>query len=194
MKFNHGGEEVEIDDALSFLSIYDKENMVPDDVNSCSKFIRDFIKWVTVVRKEYDNNTWVPIEVDVLKSRLLWWISKGNEPLEFKPPRAYSCPWYEVVVEQGLHSCFEAQIKEDGVIVAQCKYDLVEKVNDIKYIVGYGPYRFNLVRDVKLNAERIAMLNSHRDRDAVINEMIIDAEKNHWRGWFLERNTSFEQS
>jgi hypothetical protein len=61
------------------------------------------VKWIATARAGYKNPEWLPSEVDIRKSRLFWRLRSGKEPLPAPPPKAYSCPWYEVVEEERAH-------------------------------------------------------------------------------------------
>jgi len=98
---------------------------------------------------ENKNKTlFMPNDIDWLKSRLFWRLRAGKDPLPYPPPTAFSCPWYEIIEVPGPHDSFEhirvskEEGRDDRVYIAQCPYKLLEKTDDGKYILGFGPYRF----------------------------------------------------
>jgi hypothetical protein len=113
------------------------------------RLLECFRLWISTVRKSpgYDED-WMPSDADIIKSRLFWRIRSGKDPLPHPPPRAYSCPWYEVIeMPDKMHSsAFELVERErDGgtfVYINQCSYQVIEKGDDGKYLLGFGPYRF----------------------------------------------------
>ena len=117
-----------------------------------------YTKWVETVRKEYNDQSWLPGPIDWRKSRLFWRIRSGKEPLPFAPPTCFSCPWYEVIeLDYEEHTTVEEiNIIKDGsekfVSVAQCRYKLI-KENTLKgkenaARVSFGPYVFDVWNDV----------------------------------------------
>ena len=179
------------DDPPSILHKGDERNI---------RLMKAFVKWITTVRKvsRYSEN-WMPSNVDIEKSRLFWWIRSGHEPLDYPPPCAYSCPWYEVVTEEGSHGTYEFNICTDDhpfyagkVNIAQAIYDLIEKVSDEEYIVGYGPYRFRAYRNVELHAKEIVAINPHYSADKLYNKIIKQDKEDMSRGWYLERKKDLE--
>lgn len=118
------------------------------------------LKWIETARNSGGfgyGPDWLPTSVDIIKSRLFWRIRSGKEPLEYPPPRAYSCPWYEVVEDGKPHSLWEGvYISKDLAlhegkpiaIIAQCGY-AIDRMNDKlplsePEVVGYGPWRFKV--------------------------------------------------
>lgn len=67
--------------------------------------------WIRTVREAGNPSytaDWVPRgRADYLKSRLFWRIRSGKTPLQYAPPCAYSCPWYELIEEDRPHYMFE---------------------------------------------------------------------------------------
>lgn len=176
---------------------HDREAIEIDD--SHINLMRSFQLWVETVRNSggvYDD-TWVPSDIDIVKSRLFWRIRAGYQPLPWAPPKAYSCPWYEVVEDLGNHSCFECWRGTDGIlygperwIIAQCVYDHIEELENNQHIVGYGEYRFLIFRDLAAEAKRIAQLNPHSPdcEERMLKSM--SEESN--RGWFIRRMPELE--
>lgn len=113
-------------------------------------------KWIATVRAESAKGRapgywpdWVPSEADIAKSRLFWRIRSGKEPLPEPPPRAYSCPWYEVVEEiDRAHWCYDdVHVGDQWVSIAQCPYDVVEwESAGTPRIVRFNCWRFRLWR------------------------------------------------
>lgn len=176
---------------------HDQEAVTLDE--SHLDLMRSFHLWVETVRKSpgYSSN-WEPSDIDIIKSRLFWRIRSGYQPLPWAPPRAYSCPWYEVVEDMGNHSCFDCWSKlKDGAIapkhwvIAQCLYDHIETREDNTHIVGYGKYRFLIFRDVAMEAKRIAELNPHNPDCE--KRMLEDMSDEKSRGWFIRRMPELEE-
>lgn len=99
--------------------------------------------WVDTARQYYRAG-WMPKDMDILKSRLYWRLRTGKPPLPEPPPRAFSCPWYEVIEELTPHRNQEMQLLKDGkgVYLNQCRYALLEKRDDGVMILGFGRWRF----------------------------------------------------
>ena len=120
----------------------------PDLSKHDMDLLEAYNKWINTATKAGYDKGWLPSYPDIIKSRLFWRIRSGQEPLKYPPPRAYSCPWYELIEVPGPHDCFE-EIRpyrfapEDPlkVSVAQCSYDIVSEDNGI-YVLSYGHYRF----------------------------------------------------
>lgn len=109
--------------------------------------------WIDTARKAGGNmlgRDWLPSAADIIKSRLFWRIRSGKRPLDHPPPRAYSCPWYEVVEEDRPHWAYEISDSplshEKGMVyIAQCAYKVLEYGEDGKAtVVGFGPYKFKV--------------------------------------------------
>jgi hypothetical protein len=175
---------------------HDHEAVEIDD--SHINLMRSFQLWVETVRKTPGNSPlWEPSDIDIIKSRLFWRIRSGHQPLAWAPPKAYSCPWYEVVEDMGNHSCFECWRGQDdrmyGLehwIIAQCAYDHIEERENNQHIVGYGEYRFLIFRDVAMEAKRIAALNPHSPD---CEERMLESMKDQAsRGWFIRRLPELE--
>lgn len=106
-------------------------------------------KWIEVVRKEQADNpwygkNWLPSGADIQKSRLFWRIRSGKAPLEHAPPRAYSCPWYEVIDEpERAHWAYDYCESEGKAYFAQCGYEVLERdENGLPCLVKFAPYQF----------------------------------------------------
>lgn len=170
------------------------------------KLMFNFLDWVDTVRASPGQRykpTWRPSEIDVIKSRLFWWIRSGHDPLPYPPPCAFSCPWYELITEEGNHSVYElgglvtagsyfrAEANGlDQVVVGQDFYDLIEQVSETEMILGFGPYRFRAFRDIELHADHIAALNPHRPE---VRQETLDSDRDNMsRGWFLCRRKDLE--
>lgn len=158
-----------------------------------------YARWVEVVRKERNTPDWEPSVIDLTKSRLFWWIRSGHEPLPYPPPTAYSCPWYELVVEADRnHSSLEFHIAKEGafggvfdgqVLIAQCPYKIIEKRSETEYIVGFGPYRFLAFRDPEMRIEELKQINPHiKDPDYDWGTSISDPA----HCWWLRRQIELE--
>lgn len=154
-----------------------------------------FQLWVDTVRKSPRySEAWLPSEIDIIKSRLFWWIRSGNTPLPHPPPTAYSCPWYEVITETGLHGALELSIMPpegfNGVFagkinISQCMYNLIDKISDEELIVGFGPYKWRATRSLELYAKRLALYNP-RQPDIEVR-ILKEGFRDAYSGWFLER-------
>lgn len=159
------------------------------------KLMRAYHLWVQTVRQETGSEDWEPSEPDIQKSRLFWRIRAGYLPLPWAPPRAYSCPWYEVVEDMGNHACFECHRSRrfdppNTWVVAQCAYKHIEDRGVDEYIVGYGEYRFLIFRDVEQYARQIAVQNPHVENAAQI--MLERTKNTPSQGWFIRRTPEFE--
>ena len=57
--------------------------------------------WIKTVRETASpsvyGKSWLPTEVDIVKSALLSRILSGKDPLPQAPPTAFSYPWYELI-------------------------------------------------------------------------------------------------
>jgi len=152
-----------------------------------------FMTWVDTVRRERSDPAWMPSPIDVKKSRLFWWIRSGHEPLSSPPPCAFSCPWYEVVTEAGAHHVYNLFVNEnhpDAVFVAQDRYELIEKRSDSEMLLGFGPYRFKVFRDIERHADVISAYNGHQE--GMKEEILADDSGNLSKGWFIERTPELE--
>ncbi len=162
--------------------------------------MRHFLKWVDTARQTYGPG-WAPSDIDMLKSRLFWWVRSGHDPLPYPPPTAYSCPWYEVVTDPGAHGALECRVCESGdefgvlrsapgVFVSQCWYELIEKRDDGSFIIGFGPYRFRAFRDRARMIDRAVSINGGRDEVAQWAAARFDESERE--GWFLTRMHDLE--
>lgn len=155
------------------------------------RLMRAYLKWVDTARREgsrrgYYGPDWTPSDADIAKSRLFWWIRSGHEPLPYPPPRAYSCPWYEIVVETDrYHWAYELTVWDKGgvrtALVCQCEYEIISE-QDGEYTIGFGPYRFRAFRDVDLGMKEMAFINE-QVRQKALEECQNDLSK----CWFLHR-------
>ncbi len=132
------------------------------------KFCQYFIKWLEVRRDWYTGA--VPSDIDCYKSALLERLRNGLEPLDFPPPKGYSCPWYALVEDRGPHlAIYSTDISfafkkfphfpNVDIWILQSPYKRVKKLTNVKrpydteYIIqdlGHGddsPYRFRLWYD-----------------------------------------------
>jgi len=121
------------------LDDYNLEILTPRDVDLCLAMV----KWIDTVRKTCDKN-FLPTEPDIDKSRLFWRCRMGKDPLKYAPPRAYSCPWYELIDEPNRpHWTYDIVHRGEKVYFAQCGYKLVEMDAEGKPSkVQFGPYLF----------------------------------------------------
>ena len=154
-----------------------------------------YVKWVTTVRStgqlpSYPAN-WKPTYADICKSRLFWWIRSGHEPLTYEPPCAYSCPWYELIVEEGWHSVYEIHIFDEDhwlgkcALVCQAKYKILEKINDEEYYLGFGPYVFHAKRRYEKWCKDLEDRNKHRT--GVFEEYMARKDVDISNGYYLMR-------
>ena len=154
--------------------------------------------WIDTVRKAKKTPEWLPSHADIMKSRLFWWIRSGHDPLPYPPPCAYSCPWYEVVTEDGNHGAMQFDILPEHsvapgkALISQSIYDVIEKRPDTEYIVGFGPYRFRAFRDIDLYAKKIATINPHQDYDALYHRILNENLESFDTGWWLIRVKDLE--
>jgi len=173
--------------------------------------------WIDTVRRERKTPEWLPSPIDIVKSRLFWWIRSGHDPLPYPPPTAYSCPWYELIVDGGNHDSFdtyfykEKDVHDHGsitfnqlkdlpqeelqycfVALAQSRYDIYQITSDNEIIIGYGPYRFRCFRDIELSAKSIATINTHREYDEVYKEILERWQKDGSKGWWIRRDKDLE--
>ena len=140
---------------------------------------QSLIKWVQTARAA-DNicygPDWLPNRVDIAKSRLFWRIRSGKEPLPEAPPRAYSCPWYELV-EEPERPHWVSEVWTDGEIcsIAQCRYD-VEKWSDDRKpeIVKFRSYRFKVWEGDSYDSPSLGKMAPH--------------------GWWIQRLVGDEQA
>jgi hypothetical protein len=105
--------------------------------------------WIETARKgnpKHYGENWLPSEVDMIKSRLFWRLRSGKQPLPEAPPRAYSCPWYEVVEEDRPHFCREMFVVENIAHIAQCAYQIEKMEGDEPSIIKYNCYSFKVWR------------------------------------------------
>jgi len=122
--------------------------LTPKDI----EFAKNVILWIKTANEAgydlYGKRPWYPNSIDIEKSRLFWRIRTGKKPLDYPPPRAYSCPWYEVVEDLEPHYGQEFFKWEDGkeskVVLNQCVYDLIDEEDDGSCILGFGPWRFKV--------------------------------------------------
>lgn len=100
--------------------------------------------WVKIWFENGGNrNFCLPNHADWLKSRLFWRIRSGKKPLEYPPPRAFACPWYELIEIKGPHAAYDILEEQDGKMhIAGCAYEILGKTRDDKWKLGFGPYRF----------------------------------------------------
>lgn len=164
------------------------------------RLVKSFKLWVDTVRKwrnpKLELEDWLPTSVDICKSRLFWWIRSGHEPLPFPPPTAYSCPWYELIVDDLNHhiyldfSLHKTNDDSVSVWVCQCPYNLIEKVSDTEYILGFGPYRFKAWRDVETSLRALA---SYNPQSPNLYEEYYERDKNDLtKCWMIRRERDLE--
>ena len=140
---------------------------------------QSLITWVQTVRASGGlgyGPDWLPNRVDIAKSRLFWRIRSGKEPLPEPPPRAFSCPWYELV-EEPERPHWVSELWTDGEIcsIAQCRYD-VEKWSDDRQpeIVKFGSYRFKVWEGDSYDSPSLGKMAPH--------------------GWWIQRLVGDEQA
>ncbi len=133
----------------------DLSELTDRDIRICEAMA----KWISTAKLFGDQSQygpeWIPTKADIMKSRLFWRIRSGKEPLLEPPPRAFSCPWYEVVEEPGSHHCFELYLdpwqgKLPGKVgICQHLYDLVERTSETSAIVKFGSIKYKVWLDDK---------------------------------------------
>lgn len=104
--------------------------------------------WIDTVRNSgafYRGKDWLPGHADICKSRLFWRIRSGKRPLPHRPPTAYSCPWYELIDEADRpHWAYEVTEHEGCAFVAQCQYEIVERIGGVASRLAFGPWIFRV--------------------------------------------------
>lgn len=145
------------------------------------QLVKYVIKWIETVRKSKDySDDWLPNEIDAMKSRLFWRIRTGKDPLPEPPPRAYSCPWYEVIEQDRPHwandlhdlksfrEAFHLKQEPDKLSICQCLYDIVEFDEKQRGIVKFGNYEFDIWKE---------------------SRMVINSDQTHeqeFNGWWIQ--------
>lgn len=209
--FHHDDLRLESEEVQQFYDLFeDNESnnaklLELDD--RTQRLVKAFRLWVNTVRGTAKrggyvyNETWLPGPIDCIKSRLFWWIRSGHEPLPFPPPTAYSCPWYEVITEQGNHHVYDLHEYPEGsmfyrkdkpsVSISQSIYDILERKEDGSLILAYGPWRFRAFRDAEKHADVIGEYNKH---DPTCRERVYESDKDDMnKCWFLCRLPELEQ-
>ena len=128
------------------------------------KTVHNMVRWIEITRRERyamykqeDQLTWLPHNIDMLKSRLFWRLRSGKDPLPYPPPTAFSCPWYELIEDDRAHWAYDCYIHKPGeqglwgrhtgpiANIGQCLYNVEtwsDKEETIPFSVSYGPYLF----------------------------------------------------
>jgi len=129
------------------------------------RLVVNLISWIRTARKWRYNafqpkGDWLPGAPDVLKSRLFWRLRTGQDPLDYPPPTAFSCPWYELIEDNRAHWAYEAfvfvpkdgsrigdEIEAPVMSIAQCSYVVVDMADGVPSKVSFGPYVFKVWKD-----------------------------------------------
>lgn len=106
--------------------------------------LRTIIKWQEVVSVEYYRRFrqlhQPNLRADIMHSVLLQWMLDGNEPLPKPPPKKFSNPWHQLVVD-GEGVAMEVWSGEaprsNQVIINQHAWDILERT-ETGYIATYG--------------------------------------------------------
>lgn len=104
----------------------------------------------------------LPTYADIKKSRLFWRMRSRKMIYKHAPPTCFSCPWYELLDNHTEeHATFDGGFfkmpasmlarmdsDRDGTFmsIAQCTYQILDTIDENRWHVAFGAYRFNVRR------------------------------------------------
>lgn len=105
----------------------------------CYQFARTFQRWIELRAKYVREQGYTPaltmdnIATELWKSRLFYWLLRGNEPLALPPPKYMSGPQHELAVDGGFIETIDPPRVERGKVMfsdLHPNFDLVDYLSD----------------------------------------------------------------